>query len=87
MTEKQPNESVETFYKCKAQVDISYKVFAKANKELLVRGRFIHGLPNDLKMAVLIRKMENRKWESKKQYWLRLRGPLFGIHAPILRYK
>ncbi|KAG1678458.1 Y-box factor [Nymphon striatum] len=54
---KNSTESVEDFYKrCKNVVNLCYKKFAKANKDQLDRDRFVHGLPNGLKMCVLNQK-------------------------------
>ena len=49
-----PDESIEQFVsRCRNVVNACYASFAKANKELLTRDRFVHGLPIYLRDEVL----------------------------------
>ena len=68
------NESVLAFSeRCKAVVSQCYPSFAAANRQLLTRDRFVHGLPRYLKSAVL-NCSENKKLDNAIQAALMAEG-------------
>lgn len=66
-------EKVHDFAKrCRSVVHECYPGFAKSNKDILARDRFVHGLPAYLKSAVLNNR--SKKWEEALQSALMAEG-------------